>query len=114
MNSSDGRLVLYFEIEPIRGANGLRDAMVSETVHMIEHIVFSEQNGVKFIMLEARLLKLVQKYLFDQNTKVLKICEAKKEAKLGEMIVQNSMQLIDVIKSEMKTYPDGFELGILK
>lgn len=32
-----------------------------------------------------------------------------REAKLGEMIVQNSMQLIDVIKSEMETYPEGFE-----
>ena len=29
------------------------------------------------------------------------------------MIVQNSKQLIDVIKSEMKTSPDGFELGII-
>ena len=30
------------------------------------------------------------------------------------MIVQNSKQLIDVIKSEMKTSPDGFELGIIE
>ena len=29
------------------------------------------------------------------------------------MIVQNSKQLIEVIKSEMKTSPDGFELGII-
>ena len=65
-------------------------------------------------MLEARLLETIRTQTIDKNKKVLQLCEANKEAKLGEMIVQNSKQLIDVIKSEMKTSPNGFELGIIE
>ena len=68
----------FFEIEPIRGANGLRDGTVSETVHMIGHIVFSEQNGVKFIMLEARLPKSVKNTFIVRTKKFFSSVKPKK------------------------------------
>ena len=67
-----------FDIEPIRGANGLRDGTVSETVHMTGHIVFSELNGVKFIMLEARLPKSAKNTFLVRTKKFFSSVKPKK------------------------------------
>ena len=44
--------------------------MVSETVHTIAPIVYSELSGARFIMLEARLLETIRTQTIDKNKKV--------------------------------------------